>query len=287
VAVPATALWVMPWAVMAFLLMPFGLEELALIPMGWGLELVTFVATTVSSWPGAVAVLPAMPTWGLVVLVLGGLWLCLWRQRWRLWGLAGLAAGIVALGAATPPDVLVDGRGKLLAVRQDSGRLLVSSRRAAKFSRETWLRRVGQEEPAKLWPAEGFSPDGRLACDSLGCVFRAHGQTVALVRRPEAMMDDCHVADVVVSIEPVRRHCSSAHTVIDRFDGGPVGVDSLAASCGEESHTLEEVYEPYLLQEGYLQRTPRGRVATARAYQHLGRKQSKSSQEALFDRERF
>jgi len=59
-------------------------------------------------------------------------------------------------------------------------------------------------------------------------------------------------------------------TIIQKFGGGPVGIDTLAASLGEERHTLEEVYEPYLIQEGYIQRTPRGRVATERAYRHFG-----------------
>jgi holliday junction DNA helicase RuvB len=59
--------------------------------------------------------------------------------------------------------------------------------------------------------------------------------------------------------------------IIDKFDGGPVGVESLAAAVGEEADTIGEVYEPYLLQEGFIARTARGRVATARAYTHLGR----------------
>jgi Holliday junction DNA helicase RuvB len=59
--------------------------------------------------------------------------------------------------------------------------------------------------------------------------------------------------------------------IIDKFDGGPVGVESLAAAVGEEADTIGEVYEPYLLQEGFIARTARGRVATARAYSHLGR----------------
>jgi Holliday junction DNA helicase RuvB len=59
-------------------------------------------------------------------------------------------------------------------------------------------------------------------------------------------------------------------TVIEKFDGGPVGVDSLAAAIGEERGTLEDVIEPYLIQEGYLQRTARGRIATRAAYQHFG-----------------
>ena len=60
------------------------------------------------------------------------------------------------------------------------------------------------------------------------------------------------------------------HTIIDKFNGGPVGLETIAASISEESDTIMDVYEPYLLQLGYLDRTPRGRVATERAYQHLG-----------------
>jgi len=58
--------------------------------------------------------------------------------------------------------------------------------------------------------------------------------------------------------------------VIHRFDGGPVGLDNVAAAIGEEPGTIEDVIEPYLIQQGYLQRTPRGRVATQAAYRHLG-----------------
>ncbi|HOR85896.1 MAG TPA: Holliday junction branch migration DNA helicase RuvB [Bacillota bacterium] len=59
-------------------------------------------------------------------------------------------------------------------------------------------------------------------------------------------------------------------TIIDKFDGGPVGLDTLAASIGEDSGTIEDVYEPYLLQIGFLNRTPRGRTVTNSAYRHLG-----------------
>jgi Holliday junction DNA helicase RuvB len=60
-------------------------------------------------------------------------------------------------------------------------------------------------------------------------------------------------------------------TIIDKFDGGPVGLDTIAASIGEESETIEDVYEPYLLQIGFINRTPRGRIATRLAFEHLGR----------------
>ncbi|MBI2981404.1 MAG: Holliday junction branch migration DNA helicase RuvB, partial [Deltaproteobacteria bacterium] len=60
-------------------------------------------------------------------------------------------------------------------------------------------------------------------------------------------------------------------TVIDKFSGGPVGVETLSAAISEEKETIEDVYEPFLIQSGYLNRTPRGRVATHLAYEHLGR----------------
>ena len=58
--------------------------------------------------------------------------------------------------------------------------------------------------------------------------------------------------------------------LIEKFSGGPVGVTTLAVAVGEEAGTLEEVYEPFLIQQGFLQRTPRGRIATPLAYRHVG-----------------
>ena len=59
-------------------------------------------------------------------------------------------------------------------------------------------------------------------------------------------------------------------TMIEKFQGGPVGLDTLAAAIGEDSGTIEDVYEPYLIKNGFIQRTPRGRVVTDAAYAHLG-----------------
>ncbi|RYF70506.1 MAG: Holliday junction branch migration DNA helicase RuvB, partial [Cytophagaceae bacterium] len=58
--------------------------------------------------------------------------------------------------------------------------------------------------------------------------------------------------------------------IIEKFKGGPVGITTIATACGEESETIEEVYEPFLIQEGFLKRTSRGREATEKAYHHLG-----------------
>lgn len=68
-------------------------------------------------------------------------------------------------------------------------------------------------------------------------------------------------------------------TIIEKFKGGPVGITTIATAVGEETGTIEEVYEPFLIQEGFLQRTPRGREATPKAYQHLGKPISKNGPE--------
>ena len=71
-------------------------------------------------------------------------------------------------------------------------------------------------------------------------------------------------------------------TIIDKFGGGPVGLDTIGAAIGEESDTIEDVYEPFLIQNGFLNRTPRGRVATPAAYQHFGRLTPERPQGSLF-----
>jgi Holliday junction DNA helicase RuvB len=71
--------------------------------------------------------------------------------------------------------------------------------------------------------------------------------------------------------------------IISYYNGGPVGLDTLAATVGEEAITLEDVYEPYLIQIGFLSRTPRGRCATFRAYDHLGIRQPASNAQTILD----
>ncbi len=82
-----------------------------------------------------------------------------------------------------------------------------------------------------------------------------------------------HLALAMLDVDPLGLDVMDRkllEAVIQRFDGGPVGLDNVAAAIGEESGTIEDVIEPYLIQQGYLQRTPRGRIATLAAYQHLG-----------------
>ncbi|TVR99805.1 MAG: ComEC family competence protein [Rhodospirillales bacterium] len=245
VAVPVTAFWVMPMAVAALVLMPLGLEAVPLSVMAVGIDVVMAVAEAVAGWPGAVMRLPAVPLAGLVATVVGGLWLCLWRARWRYLGVACIIAGVASLGAVRPPDLLIDGDAALLALRTADGGLLMSSHRTNRFARDVWLHRAGLAESGGTWPLQGGnSADGALACDPLGCVWRQQGRVVAIAWGAEALAEDCRSADVVVSAVPIRMPCPGPIRTIDRFDlwrngahavwleGAAVRVDSVGARQG-------------------------------------------------------
>lgn len=217
IAVPLTGFWVMPWALVMFVLLPFGLEAVALVPMGWGVEGVNQVAMWVASWPSSAITLPILPLWAMVAFTLGGCWLCLWRRRWRWWGLVPMLAALAAMGFARPPDLLVDGHGDGKAVRAEDGRLLLNGR-GGRILKETWERRAGPLAQER-WPGDGGSSrDGRLRCDDEGCLWRPGPAVVALVDDEEDPEAACGGADVVVSSVPLRGACRGARVLVDRFD---------------------------------------------------------------------
>jgi competence protein ComEC len=199
------------------MLMPFGWESVGLVPMGWGVDAIRYIAETVAGWPGAAQPLPAMPLAGLLLLVSGGLWLCLWRRRWRLLGVPLIALGLLGMLFVRQPDILVSEDGDLMAVRDHAGNYVLSSITRARFEREIWLRRAGQEQ-AEAWPVEGYGAEGRLACDILGCVYRLNGRLIALAREPAALAEDCRTADIVISVDSIRLDCAKPMVRIDWRD---------------------------------------------------------------------
>ena len=141
-SMPVMGFVVMPLGAAALVLMPFGLEVYALEPMGWGIRLVLDIAHWVADWPGAVAATPAWPTGALLMSVLGGLWLTIWRRPWRLIGVAPIAGAFLWSLIATTPDLIIDSEGKNIAVLDDSGHYLLFDD-AASFETERWLERMG------------------------------------------------------------------------------------------------------------------------------------------------
>ena len=217
-AVPVVGFWVMPAALLAMILLPFGLDGWGWWLMGQGIDLVDRIAQMTSDLPGAALDLPSMPPAALVVFTLCALWLCLWRQSWRRYGLAGMAVGVAIAVLHRPPDLMIDATGRLAALRDSRGQLVFAPGRGAQRARETWAAMAGQGKDAREWS----EADG-VRCDAQGCIWRPSGATdgvghlVALARLPEAVIEDCHAADVVVVPMPMFAPCPSARLLLDGF----------------------------------------------------------------------
>ncbi|CAO3420614.1 ComEC/Rec2 family competence protein [Azospirillum doebereinerae] len=214
IAIPVTSFWVMPWSLIAYALLPFGLEAPAVIAMNWGDRVVIWTATFFGGLPWASLTVPAMPAGGFAAVILGGIWLCVWTRRWRWWGLVAVLGGLATPALVDRPDVIVSGDGKVAAVRAASGRLSLSSKTEGRTA-ETWLQRDGEPQPADPWPQAGASADGRLTCDALGCFYQSGRRRIALLRLPDALDEDCGAAEIVIASFPARG--CRAPLVIDRW----------------------------------------------------------------------
>ena len=152
------------------------------------------------------------PSAALIATVLGGLWLCLWRRPWRRLGLLGAVLGGILTLLHDQPDLLVDARVQIVAVRQDDGRLAISPWKRDSWTTDGWLRNAGQKEAAP-WPEDGTGGAPGLRCDALGCIVTGPHQRVALARRPEALEEDCASVDLVISY-PRIESCPNGNALI-------------------------------------------------------------------------
>jgi competence protein ComEC len=158
IAVPLSAMWTLPWGVVTCLLMPLGLERLALIPMGWGIDVTIWVAQWVSALPGNVWAMPRLPAEGLLLISLGGLWLCLWHGGWRRWGLVAIAAGFASMTLTRAPDIVIADGGRFVAARAPDGHYFVSADKSAKIVRSLFAAETG--EALTPWPTAGSGAEG-------------------------------------------------------------------------------------------------------------------------------
>ena len=247
-ALPAVSALVMPAALIALILMPFGLDGPALWVMGQGVHIMLVVAHEVASWEGADRMIAAAPMSALVAVTLGGLWLALWQTTWRWLGVLPIVLGIFLWDTRTPPDILIDRDGKLVGVRGADNKLVLSSARPA-YTAETWLRRDGDTRT----PKEAATTEMKL-CDALGCVLTIPSVTsstnetqppliIAMPKSIAALADDCTRADIIIASfgipRALRRTCEAdtpnhkASVIVDRFDLWRNGATSLTLPRGE------------------------------------------------------
>jgi competence protein ComEC len=239
VAVPMSALWTLPWGVVTCLLMPFGLERLALIPMGWGIEATIWVAQHVSALPGNVWMVPRLPPAGLLTISLSGLWLCLWRGSWRSWGVVTIVAGFASMTLARVPDIVIADGGRFIAVRAADGHYVVSADKGEKMARSFLAEETG--ETLADWPEAGVGAEGSLDCAKASCLYTARGRKVAIITDQAALPLKCGGVDAIVSMVPAGFGCRSIMPVVDRIDSWRRG--AVALWLDEKGITLESTSE--------------------------------------------
>ena len=135
---PIIGLIIMPMVLMSMLLMPFGLDKIFLEALGYGIDLVNRITEYVSSLPNSSVYVPSMPHWGLVFIVLGGLWLILWQAKWRYWGIIGIVIGLLSIITVRVPDIIIGPDAKAVAFKNYVGELEIASSRSGRFIKDVW-----------------------------------------------------------------------------------------------------------------------------------------------------
>jgi competence protein ComEC len=212
IAVPLTALWVMPLGLLALALMPLGGAALALVPMGWGIGIIVWITSLIAGWPGAM--LHIKPMSGLAILLIaGGLtWLCVWRSAPRFLGLTAMLAGLLVYATNRPPDLLISSDAKLIAVKVDPGGgasaiILFRQPKAPSFIVSQWQ---------AVWNGVPITPADTLQCDKGFCRPPSRYSNIIVALAPP--FADCPAATLVVSPKPLRGVCrGEGRVVLDRY----------------------------------------------------------------------
>ncbi len=219
-AIPLTTFIIMPLEALALL---FDLAELG-APFWWlsgqALSLLLGLAHAVAETPGAVALLPTMPVTAFALMVAGGLWICLWKTKWRRWGLVPVAVGALWALGTPAPDIVITGDGQHLAIRTARGGFALLRSRAGDYVRDMLSETSGHE--GELAAIEDL-PTAACSADLCAAHIARDGRTWTLLATRSRRYVDydpleraCASADVVVSDRTLPRTCIPRWLKADR-----------------------------------------------------------------------
>jgi competence protein ComEC len=260
IAVPLSAMWTLPFGVVSCLLMPFGLERLGLVPMGWGIDTTIWVAHHVSALPGDVWAMPRLPPTGLLLISLGGLWLCLWRGDWRRWGMVAIIAGFAGMMAiiSSPQTRARRSRDRCLprrpARRWRPGPQPEAGRRAGSTAPESYAatpRAAGRSRS---------SPDWRR-CRSKNAAGSTRSSAKCLPVSAVAPL--CRSSTASTRGGAARSHCGSIKTALSsraRTRAGATGPGSRIRGRSSRRRCPRKSPHAVEAELTYLRSTPRGRT---------------------------
>ncbi len=220
VAIPLTTFIVMPAEALALLFDTVGLGAPFWWVTGHALHLLLWIAHQVAAAPGASAALPAMPDGAFALMVGGGLWLALWRTRWRRLGIVPVVAGAVWALATPAPDLLVTGDGEHLALATPDGRLALLRDGAGDYTRSMLAENSGIEEEALALDEQPFARCSRETCL---IEHEAGGRTWRILATRSRtfvpwldLVRACRAVDIVVSARRLPEDCTPRWLKLDR-----------------------------------------------------------------------
>ncbi len=226
IAMPLMAFIIMPFAVLALFVMPLGLEYWPLAVMEFGVARVLETALWVSSLPHSVWRIALLPHGAFVAFITGSLFLMLWKGRLRLAGLAFYGVAVVLTMQYRPPDILISSKFELVGFFDADGRLNVSARNKDRFVLENWESAAGLEEgQAKPWPREGTQEN--LVCGEQGCRLAVNSQKISFLKSPSYLAEECNWADLILSFEPVEQPFCGTARMLDKYDAWSGGAHAI------------------------------------------------------------
>lgn len=239
---PLASFWIMPAAVLSFLAMPFGLERYPLQWLDAGIGQMVAGAKWVAGMPLASISVPPPEFYGLLLIVLGGLWLCIWQTRWRFLGVALMVLGMATSVFHKPYDLYVNDDASKVALRMESGALLFLKGRAESYDAQSWLR-----------TSEESDKQNKSYCTRTRCDVELYGKKIVVLRkkkkRGEQVENVClpykgKVPDIVIAADYMDRieACKKVPLLIERAylqESGSVGLrfikDKVEISRANES----------------------------------------------------
>ncbi|WP_240653025.1 ComEC/Rec2 family competence protein [Sphingomonas crocodyli] len=245
VAIPLTTFVVMPAEAIALALDLVGLGAPIWWLVGKALGLLLWIAHVVADAPGSVAALPSMPRGAFALMAAGGLWIVLWRTRLRRWGGVPLAIGAVWALLTPPPDLLVTGDGRHVAVRDGRGGIAILRDRAGDYVRDVLGEASGVEGEA---PALEIMPFARCSADLCAADVTGGDRTIRLLATRSrdfvdirAMTRACAAADIVVGDRRLPRTCHPRWLKADASFLRSTGGLAIRVGSGEVESVAEQV----------------------------------------------
>ncbi|MBQ9732226.1 MAG: ComEC/Rec2 family competence protein [Alphaproteobacteria bacterium] len=178
---PIIGLLIMPFTLFALIFMPLGLERCFLEVVGWGVNWLNNITLWVSSWDSASIQILSPPLWGFILIVFGGLWLCIWERNWRWWGSALIVLGALSVCDVQLPDVLISDDGKVIALKGNDNNMVILPSRGNNFIKHFWMEKTAskpisdkyKQELKKIMSGKDIKSDWlELVCKNDFCIYK-------------------------------------------------------------------------------------------------------------------